>query len=132
MGLACETPDPRELPTCGSPACTDPEHAPAAVTDPQVSAALAAVSEASAGDRACVLQRELRRLAALDSQELAPAVEEGDVGGLYPVTEEDAGVVLARLRILLTVSTATACGLDMARSTSEAGGRSCRPPPCRT
>ena len=36
VGLVCESPDPHELPTCGLPACTNPEHAPAAATDPQV------------------------------------------------------------------------------------------------
>jgi hypothetical protein len=97
LGLDCEPHAPGP-PTCGSPTCTNPEHQADAV-DPEVTAARKAISRAGAGQRACVLLREVRRLAALDAETLAPAVEEGDVVGLFPVTENDAGVVLARLTV---------------------------------
>jgi hypothetical protein len=84
------------VPTCGDPACTDPDHTP---VDPEVVAALEAVADVTPDERPCVLLDELRRLAALDSADLAPAVEDGDVAGLCPVTEDNAGVVLARLRV---------------------------------
>ena len=101
LGLACTAAG--QLPTCGSAACKDPEHAQSAANDPEVMAALTTVGRAAADDRPCILQMELRRLAALDALELAPAVEEGDVAGLYPVTEEHAGVVLARLEMRICI-----------------------------
>jgi hypothetical protein len=97
LGLDCEPREPG-LPTCGSPNCTNPEHR-ADAPDPEVQEARRAVSRAGAGERACVLLREIRRLAALDAAQLAPAVEDGDVAGMFPVTEDDAGVVLARLTV---------------------------------
>lgn len=67
--------------------------------DADVAAARAAVAAADPADRACCLLRELRRLAVLDAEQLAPAAEDGGVAGLFPVTENDSGVVLGRLRV---------------------------------
>lgn len=64
-----------------------------------VAAARAAVAAADPADRTCCLLRELRRLAVLDAEQLAPAAEDGDVPGLFPVTEDDSGIVLGRLRV---------------------------------
>jgi hypothetical protein len=97
LGLDCEPRKPG-LPTCGSPTCTNPEHQPDA-PDREVEASREAVSRAGPDQRACVLLGELRRLAALDAAELAPAVEDGDVAGMFPVTEDEAGVTLARLTV---------------------------------
>jgi hypothetical protein len=97
LGLDCDPTEPR-LPTCGSPDCTKPEHQPDTV-DADVAAAGEAMAAANPEGRACCLLRELRRLAVLDAEQLAPAVEDGDVAGLFPVTENDSGVVLARLRM---------------------------------
>ena len=63
-------------------------------------AAIEAVMSAPEGNRAQVLLAEFRKLAAADSAELKPAVEQGVEGlSLFPVTAEQSGVVLAKLVI---------------------------------
>jgi hypothetical protein len=66
--------------------------------DQDVRDAIATVEAAQPHVRAGALVREFRRLAARDVTERAPKSEQGDTEpGLFPVREEDAGVVLARL-----------------------------------
>ena len=76
---------------------------PVGADDPAGEEAAAVAAEVAAADsdeRAATLLRGFRRLAARDEIELAPARREGDADlPLAPVLEEDAAVLLARLRI---------------------------------
>jgi hypothetical protein len=74
-----------------------------ATTDPEVLEAIRAVEAARPDRRPLVLLEQFRLLAAHDAMDCKPQLEEGDVGpGRYPVTDRDAGVVLARLSVQVT------------------------------
>lgn len=66
----------------------------------QAAEAAQRVAGAAPGERAEVLLREFRALAAHDGIDRRPAQQEGDVApGLFPVTEDDAAVVLAAVTV---------------------------------
>lgn len=69
-------------------------------TAPGRDAARARDAVAGADDPTRELVRQLRRMACRDGIELAPAAEEGECyPGLFPVTEDEAPVLLARVRL---------------------------------
>ncbi len=84
----------------------DPEPDPDAEVDATALAARAEVAAAPSHERPLVLLERLRCLAALDAADIGPA---GDPcsSELFPVAEEDAGVLLACLR--LTVKDESGC-----------------------
>jgi hypothetical protein len=66
----------------------------------QAAAAAQRVADAAPHERTAVMLREFRTLAAEDGMDRQSAQEEGDAGpGLFPVTEQDAAVVLAAVTV---------------------------------
>src|SRR5262249_55604390 len=62
-----------------------------------------AFDAAAPAERPSVLLEQFGRLAARDVMDRAPALEAGDVGpGVFPVTDDQSGVVLARLTAEVT------------------------------